>query len=122
MRPVWRKSPFRAVIGPAPEIFTATAPVLTQAVPVRLSKTDHTEGFVIPYSPIQVFIPRGSEMAAMKVSMKVSTKTIVKEPKTRDVMLTILETDYNHVWLEAQSHNETVSDWISRLVNTALQP
>jgi hypothetical protein len=63
-------------------------------------------------------MPRSSKLAAIKVS----TKTIVKEPNTRDVLVTLLETDYNRVWLAAESSHETVSEWISSLVNTALQP
>lgn len=56
--------------------------------------------------------------------VKVSVTTIVKEakPTGRVVSVTLTEEDFNRVWVAAEFNHETVSEWISGLVNTALQP
>ena len=56
--------------------------------------------------------------------VKASPKTIVKEAKqtTRDVSVTLTEEDFSRAWVAAEFSNETISEWISSLVNMALMP
>ncbi len=59
-------------------------------------------------------------MPKLKVTLKAPKKGTLT--KTEDVLVTLPIADYNRAWLQAQSHNQTVAEWIASLVNTALMP
>jgi hypothetical protein len=48
--------------------------------------------------------------------------TKAKTPKQVDIVVSLPTADHRNASLAAKFHNETVSQWISSLVNTALQP
>jgi len=56
--------------------------------------------------------------------VKVFVKTIVREAKAteRIVSVTLPIEDFNRAWVAAELNHETVSEWISGLVITALMP
>jgi hypothetical protein len=43
-------------------------------------------------------------------------------PQTKELVLTLSADDYEKATTVANYHNETLAEWISGLVNTALQP
>jgi hypothetical protein len=59
---------------------------------------------------------------ARKTALKNAGKSSISTPQSKELFITLSAEDYEKAKIAAKYHDETVEEWISGLVNTALQP